>query len=102
MSIIHYLITKVPFFKVSSIYLKKPRKHHFINGRPGNKWFQSFLKRHPALSTRTSQILTISRENVSETHIRNWFSEIKDFLATGQLLHMIQIGHLTLTKVLFS
>lgn len=61
-----------------------------MNGRPGDKWLSNFLEKHLDLSTRISQNLTVSRENVSEQHIRKWFTEIKEFLTSEQLLHITE------------
>lgn len=47
------------FDSVEYIIKKTPRKHYFVNDRPGDKWFKNFLKRHPELSTRVSQNLTV-------------------------------------------
>lgn len=52
------------------------RDNPFVNDRPGRKWYESFQKRHPELAERVSQNLSNARAQVTETKIRQWFSEI--------------------------
>ncbi|KAJ8965660.1 hypothetical protein NQ314_003977 [Rhamnusium bicolor] len=58
--------------------LERPNK--FTDGRPGLKWYEGFLARHPELTKRVSQNLTSSRANLSETRIRQWFAEVETYL----------------------
>jgi len=41
----------------------------FVNNRPGLKWVDLFLERHPEISLRTPQALTSSRADVGEGDI---------------------------------
>lgn len=52
----------------------------FANGRPENKWFQSFMKRHPDLTIQTAQNLTSSRASVSKTQLKRWYDEVNEYL----------------------
>lgn len=61
------------------------RKTKFVNGRPGRKWFHSFMKRHPNIAQRVSQNLTAARSAVSELKIRAWFTEIQDYVQKENL-----------------
>lgn len=60
-------------------YLKEnPRPNPFKNNKPGDVWFKAFLKRHPVISTRTSEGVTNASACVSEEDIRKWFREIRE------------------------
>lgn len=52
----------------------------FKDSRPGRKWFNAFLRRHPDLSIRESEGITKGRAIVTEETIRKWFSDLKTFL----------------------
>lgn len=54
----------------------------FKNNRPGKRWYKSFLKRHPDISSRVCQNLTSSRASVTKEKLDNWFDEILTFLKT--------------------
>lgn len=56
------------------------RKNPFKDDRPGRKWYYSFLKRNPEVSTRTAQNLTLSRASVTKEHLDHWFLEISTYL----------------------
>lgn len=55
-------------------------KTPFEEGRPGRRWFELFLKRHPRVSQKHSEYLSKARANVSEKKIRKWFQEVKTLL----------------------
>lgn len=52
----------------------------FKGGRPGKKWYSSFLKRHPDLIARQPQNLTASRALVTTHQLKNWFEEVNTYL----------------------
>lgn len=52
----------------------------FTNNTPGRKWFENFMKRHPALSMKKAEYLSKTRAAVTEQYIRNWFSEVQILL----------------------
>lgn len=62
----------------------------FVNGRPGKKWMNLFLKRHPEIAERTVEKLTKSRALVSEVNIRNWFSQIEEYFAQENVLEILK------------
>ncbi|XP_057339238.1 uncharacterized protein LOC130676762 [Microplitis mediator] len=64
------------------------RKHPFSNGVPERSWLSAFLNRHPELSERTAQNLTVSRASISEFSICNWFSEVEKELNKQLLLNI--------------
>nr|CAI5817822.1 unnamed protein product [Callosobruchus analis] len=52
---------------------EKPRPNPFKDNMPGEGWYKSFLKRHPALSERVPEPVTSASARVSESDIRKWF-----------------------------
>lgn len=60
--------------------LAKELKKDFKNEMPGRKWYESFLRRHQAISLRTSQNLTKSRSAVTHIQLTRWFEEVYDYL----------------------
>ncbi|XP_067217161.1 uncharacterized protein [Linepithema humile] len=62
------------------------RNTPFKHGRPGRHWYESFLKRHPEITSRISQNLCHSRASVTETAIRGWFTEVKQHLEQLNLI----------------
>lgn len=62
-------------------YLKRnPRQNPFKDDKPGDVWFKAFLKRHPIITTRTSEGVTTASACVSEDDIRKWFREIQEYI----------------------
>lgn len=64
------------------------RKSPFTNNRPGRKWLTAFLTRNPELSFRTAQNLSSTRALVGEAEVRDWFTKVKTYLGSQQLLHI--------------
>lgn len=56
------------------------RTNTFTDGRPGRKWYELFLKRHPELTKRIPQNLSGSRASLNENRIRYWFREVETYL----------------------
>lgn len=56
------------------------RTNKFTDGRPGRKWYELFLKRHPELTTRIPQNLSGSRAILNENRILYWFKEVETYL----------------------
>lgn len=52
----------------------------FRNGRPGEKWYQSFLKRHPCIVQERSEYLNLVRASNTEERIRQWYKDVLDLL----------------------
>lgn len=61
------------------------KKTTFKDDRPGRHWYTAFYKRHPELRERVPQYLTQVRAEVSESDLRGWFSEIKQYLEKKNL-----------------
>lgn len=70
---------------VEKVMSNLKRENPFSETGPGEKWFSLFLQRHPEISARVSQALTTSRANVTEQHIRQWFSEVNEYVKTKKL-----------------
>lgn len=61
---------------VKSFLDASEKPNPFKNNIPGNHWYASFLKRHPILTSRTTEAVTSASANVSEHDIRKWFKDI--------------------------
>ncbi|KAJ8935653.1 hypothetical protein NQ314_012702 [Rhamnusium bicolor] len=68
------------------------RINPFVDDRPGNKWLHLFLKRNPNISKRNTEIISKSRASVTESAIREWFSELRTFLENENILDMMNDG----------
>lgn len=53
----------------------------FKDGKPGQTWYASVLKRHSKISVRTAVIVDKSRAKLTEGFIRAWFKDLQTFLA---------------------
>lgn len=73
---------------VQIIVTRSKKVTPFTNGRPGKHWYYAFLQRHPQLRSRTCQSLTKRRANVTEFKIREWFTEVQDYLRSKNLLNI--------------
>ena len=58
----------------------------FVDNRPGRHWFEGFRKRHPSLSIRKPQHLSVSRASVTQEDLQGWFEEVKEYLQKKDLL----------------
>ncbi|XP_045506197.1 uncharacterized protein LOC123702475 [Colias croceus] len=70
---------------VQRIIMDQKIKTPFTDDRPGKKWYNLFLKRHPALSERTAQNLTTARDAVTEENIKKWFKEVESYIQENDL-----------------
>lgn len=53
----------------------------FVNGRPGKKWFASFMDRHRSLTIKKAEPISKGRAAFSEERIRGWFGTLQKVLA---------------------
>ncbi|KAI5637068.1 DDE superfamily endonuclease domain-containing protein [Phthorimaea operculella] len=53
----------------------------FKDDRPGQTWYQSFLKRHPEISARAAEGMRRARAAPTEQSIRLWFRQLETHLA---------------------
>lgn len=86
-------ITKTALFDtVAKLIKEMNRETPFTDGRPGRKWFNGFLKRHPSISLKTAEKLTGYRGQLSEAQIRNWFSEVLTYLEENKYTDVLEEG----------
>lgn len=52
----------------------------FKDGRPGQKWYKSFINRHPEISLRSAEAIEKSRAKVTKQYILSWFRDLVNFL----------------------
>ena len=62
---------------VEEILKNDGRPNPFTDGRPGKKWLELFLKRHPDISLRKLETLGIGRALVTERAIREWHDNLR-------------------------
>lgn len=48
----------------------------FTDFRPGNKWLKLFIRRHPTITKRNTEIISKARAAVTQESIRYWFSDL--------------------------
>lgn len=61
----------------------------FKHGKPGQKWYMNFLKRHPEISLREAEGITKARAIVTEESIRLWFRNLQMFLTQKKCLDIL-------------
>lgn len=69
---------------------ENPRNTPFHDNIPGKRWLQSFMNRHPILTSRTPEPVTNASSNVSESNIRKWFNDIEQYLKEKQFFEILQ------------
>ncbi|XP_072400523.1 uncharacterized protein [Diabrotica undecimpunctata] len=67
-----------------------PRENPFKDNHPGRGWYHSFLKRHPNITLRTAEGITAASSVVAEADIRNWFTNLEDYLKEKQLFEILE------------
>lgn len=67
-------------YSVQKIANEVKLKTPFTNNRPGRKWFESFMSRHPELSVKKSEYISKARAAVTAEKIRKWFQNTLDDL----------------------
>ncbi|XP_013189681.1 uncharacterized protein LOC132903318 [Amyelois transitella] len=75
---------------VQRIIVDQKKTTPFTDNRPGKKWYNLFLKRHPSLSERTAQNLTTARDAVTEEGIKRWFGEVSSYLQENNLREILE------------
>lgn len=74
---------------VQQIVKAQNKETPFTNGRPGRKWYNAFLRRHPVVAERMNQHLTKARSEVTEEDIRKWFSTVRSYLESNNWLDVL-------------
>lgn len=65
---------------VQMILNKLEKVSPFVNNKPGRSWYDLFLKRHPELSLRFSENVTLCRAKVTEESLRRWYQRVEEYL----------------------
>lgn len=65
---------------VHKVLLDSKRDNPFKDSRPGKKWMNLFLQRHPNIVKCRAEMLSKARASVTETNIRVWFKEVRNYL----------------------
>lgn len=55
----------------------------------GTRWYRSFLRCNPIITSRTSEHVTSASANVSESDIKKWFNDIYQYLEDKNLTHIL-------------
>ena len=88
-----YPVTKVQLLDSVQKYIldlgNKISKTPFTEKRPGRHWYENFRVRHPQITTRTLQNLSMAPASVTEEDLRGWFSKIQVYLQLKGL-HKLQ------------
>ncbi|XP_037038910.1 uncharacterized protein LOC119076333 [Bradysia coprophila] len=80
-------VTKRQLKRSIQLYLNiNKRKTVFKNNLPGRKWYNSFRQRHPKISEKISQNLTLRRAAVSADKIREWHAEVMKYCEEHDLM----------------
>lgn len=66
------------------------KENRFPGGRPGQKWYKNFLRRHPEISVREPEAINKAREAVKENSIRQWFKDLELFLNERGLSNIME------------
>ncbi|XP_039278790.1 uncharacterized protein LOC120350267 [Nilaparvata lugens] len=65
---------------VQQIVKATKKERPFVDGRPGKKWYENFMRHHPQLVRKTPESLTKGRALITEELIRKWFRELEEYL----------------------
>lgn len=84
-------VTKRQLLRSVQLYLNiNKRKTAFKNNLPGRKWFNSYRERHPQISEKISQNLTVRRAAVTAENIRSWHAEILKYCEEHDLMDVLK------------
>lgn len=75
---------------VQKIMKDDKRPNPFTNDRPGRKWYDLFIKRHPILNERVPEGISKGRAVVTEEYIRKWFSDLKKYLTEINAIDLLE------------
>nr|CAI5844560.1 unnamed protein product [Callosobruchus analis] len=78
---------------VQKVLKETKRENPFTDDRPGKKWLQLFLRRHPNITQRNTEIISKARASVTEENIRNWFAELRDYLIEEHNEELLENPH---------
>ncbi|XP_023230152.1 uncharacterized protein LOC111630299 [Centruroides sculpturatus] len=75
---------------VQKVMKDMKRKNSFNDDRPGKKWLKLFLKRHPNIAVKNTEVISKARAAVSKKMIRNWFQELNNYLREEHASDILQ------------
>ncbi|XP_011699230.1 PREDICTED: uncharacterized protein LOC105456698 [Wasmannia auropunctata] len=73
---------------VQKLITELERKIPFKDNKSGRHWWESFCHRHPDVTPRIAQNLTMNRASTTEDVLKNWFNEVKKHLEKLNLLYI--------------
>lgn len=83
-------VTKRQLLRSIQFYLNiNKRKTVFKNNWPGRKWYNLFRERHPQITEKLSQNLTIRRAAVTADNLRAWHAEILKYCDEHKLMDVL-------------
>ncbi|CAB3988957.1 tigger transposable element-derived 6 [Paramuricea clavata] len=65
---------------------KDSRSTPFKNNKPGNKWFESYMKRNPQVKVQKARPLEKKKARITQEDVDKWFSEYQEFLLKKDLM----------------
>ncbi|XP_074096535.1 uncharacterized protein LOC141525801 isoform X1 [Cotesia typhae] len=68
---------------------KVKKKTPFKDDRPSRYWYENFRRRHPELSIRKPQKLSMTRAAVTQEDLQDWFANNKIYLEKKDLLSIL-------------
>lgn len=74
---------------IKNVLDKVPRPNSFLNNLPGDKWLKLFLKRHPEIGLKNTEVLSRSRASVTEKNLRKWYSDFKAYLVKENVVDIL-------------
>ncbi|CAD6208597.1 GSCOCG00012747001-RA-CDS [Cotesia congregata] len=87
-------VTKTELLDCVQKYVQKlAKKTPFTDNRPSRHWYEGFRKRHPELSIRKPQHLSVSRAAVSCEELQEWFKN------TGAYLESKNLSNISPTRI---
>lgn len=75
---------------VSEIIRNDGRDNPFTNNQPGEKWFKLFMRRHPDISQRHTEVINMGKARVTEEKIKQWHESLKDHLVQENALSILE------------
>ena len=64
---------------IQAVLTESPRPNPFVKNRPGNRWFDLFMKRYPCVADKHAESISRSRGALTAGCIRGWFSDVEKF-----------------------
>lgn len=77
------------FTTVQKIVVAEKLKTPFTNGKPGEKWYSSFMRRNPKLALKNAESLEKYRSLITEEYIRAWFTDLNSFLIESNAIDIL-------------